>query len=117
LGEVLSRLRKHYGNPRVIITESGCADPLSKTAPAVQNDSFSDQLPAPTFAGVKAAMRQDRLLRAISRGRSSTTGNGTTASQPNWPGQQAEPGGARVPKASYAWFKALAQSGLLADGE
>lgn len=40
LGEMLARLRDDYGNPNVLITETGCSDPLSATAPAIQGDMF-----------------------------------------------------------------------------
>ncbi len=115
LGEVLSRLRKHYGNPKVIITENGCSDPFSKTAPAIQSDSFRIDYLRRHLQVVKAAMEAGSPIE----------GYFTWSLIDNWEWNlgftpkfglvsQAGPGGARAPKASYAWMKALARSGLLA---
>src|SRR5260370_27897320 len=39
LQEVLNRLTKDYGNPRLIVTENGCSDPLGDHA-AIINDEL-----------------------------------------------------------------------------
>jgi beta-glucosidase len=118
LAEVLGWLRKDYGNPHVIITENGCSDPISQAAPAIQNDTFRITYLRRHLEAVKTAMEAG----------SPVDGYFVWSIIDNWEWDsgfsskfglvsQAGPGGARAPKASYAWFKALAQSGLLPTRE
>ena len=118
LGEVLGWLRRDYGNPKVIITENGCSDPFSKSAPAIQNDRFR----------INYLRRHLQVVKAAMEAGSPIEGYFTWSLIDNWEWTlgftskfglvgQAAPGGDRTPKASYAWFKALAQSGLLPASE
>jgi len=114
LSEILGWLRKDYGNPRVIITENGCSDPISETDPAIQDDTFR----------IRYLRRHLEAVRTAMEAGSPIDGYFIWSIIDNWEWDsgfsskfglvsQAGPGGARAPKASYAWFKALAASGLL----
>lgn len=114
LEEVLGWLRNDYGNPRVIITENGDSDPISQTAPAIQADTFRIRYLRRHLQAVLAAMEAGSPI----------DGYFVWSILDNWEWDngfsskfglvsQAGPGGARLPKASYAWFKALAESGSL----
>ena len=118
LAEVLGWLRKDYGNPRVIITESGVSDPISSTAAAIQSDVFRIRYLRRHLEAVLSAMEAGSPI----------DGYFVWSILDNWEWDkgfsskfglvsQAGPGGARRPKASYAWFKALAQSGSLPAAE
>lgn len=118
LAETLAWLRTDYGNPRVIITENGCSDPISQTAPAIQNDTFR----------INYIRRHLEAVRAAMEAGSPIDGYFVWSIIDNWEWDsgfsskfglvsQAGPGGVRAPKASYAWLKALAASGLLPTHE
>jgi beta-glucosidase len=117
LGEVLAWLRTDYGNPRVIITENGCSDPIKVGGAAIQDDQFRIAYIRRHLETVKAAMESGSPI----------DGYFVWSIIDNWEWDsgfaskfglvsQAGPGGVRAPKASYAWFKALAESGLLPAG-
>jgi beta-glucosidase len=112
LGEMLARVRDDYGNPKVLITENGCSDPLN--APAVLNDRFRTDYLRRHLEVVKLAMEKG----------SPVGGYFVWTMVDNWEwdsGFTAKFGmvamdrksGIRTPKASYQWFKKLAQTGQL----
>ncbi|MBT9445442.1 MAG: beta-glucosidase [Hyphomonadaceae bacterium] len=113
LYEMLERLRTQYENPLVYITENGCSDPFSN-GPAVIEDGF----------------RIDYLRKQLEAVRSAMEAGGRIGGYFHWSlidnwewalGFTSKFGlvgmnrdtGLRTPKASYAWMKALAESGLL----
>ncbi|TPW07095.1 MAG: beta-glucosidase [Alphaproteobacteria bacterium] len=113
LYEMLERLRTQYENPLVYITENGCSDPFSN-GPAVIEDGF----------------RIDYLRKHLEAVRSAMEAGGRIGGYFHWSlidnwewalGFTSKFGlvgmnrdtGLRTPKASYAWMKALAESGLL----
>lgn len=111
LGEVLSRLRDEYGNPKVIITENGCSDPFSATKPAILDDGFRIAWLRRHLEAVKRAMEDG----------SSVGGYFVWTLIDNWEwdlGFTAKFGlcamdratGVRTAKASYAWFAKLAKT-------
>lgn len=113
LFETLARVREGYGNPRVLITENGCSDPFSDGA-AVLDDQFRIAYLRDHIAAVKSAMEAG----------SDIGGYFHWTLLDNWEwaeGYRSKFGlvahdratGVRTPKASYAWFKALAETGLL----
>lgn len=116
LWEMLARLRHEYGNPRVLITENGCSDAFS-TGPAEINDRFRiDYL----------RRHLEVVLSSIEAG-SPIEGYFHWTLIDNWEwaeGYRSKFGlvamdresGVRTPKASYAWFKALAETGALDGG-
>lgn len=114
LGEVLRRIRDHYGNPPVIVTENGCSDDLGPR-PAVIHDPFRIDYLAKHIAVAKAEMEAGTPLK----------GYFVWSLVDNWEweyGYTAKFGmvamdrktGLRTPKSSYAWFSELAKTGLLA---
>lgn len=114
LGEVLAWLRDAYGNPPLLITENGCSDPLSATAPAIQNDQFRISYLRRHLEAVKTAMESG----------SPVHGYFVWSLIDNWEWNygftskfglcaQDRVTGKRTPKASYAWFEALAASNRL----
>ena len=118
LGEVLRRLRKHYGNPKVLITENGASDPLSPIAPAIANDRFRITYLRRHLEVVKAAMEHGSPI----------GGYFVWTLVDNWEwefGYTAKFGicamdrntGKRTPKASYTWLKGLASTMILPTNE
>lgn len=113
LHEVLTRLRDQYGNPRVIITENGCSDPFSD-GPAVIDDQFRIDYVRRHLEAVKSAMENGANIGGYF--------HWTLVDNWEWAeGYRSKFGlvaqdratGVRTPKSSYAWFKALAESGVL----
>ncbi|MBL8538428.1 MAG: family 1 glycosylhydrolase [Hyphomonadaceae bacterium] len=113
LFEVLTRLRDAYGNPRVIITENGCSDPFSD-GPAMIDDRFRIEYVRRHLEAVKSAMEAGANIGGYF--------HWTLIDNWEWAeGYRSKFGlvamdrttGVRTPKASYAWFKALAESGEL----
>ncbi len=108
LGEVLMRLKTQYGNPRVIITENGCSDPFG-SGPAEMNDPFRIAYLRRHLEVVKAAMEAG----------SPVGGFFVWSLMDNWEwslGFTSKFGlctRERAPKASFAWLKQLAATGLL----
>jgi beta-glucosidase len=111
--ELLTRVRDTYGNPRIVITENGCSDPFSND-PAILDDQFRISYLRRHLEAVKSAMQAG----------SNIGGYFHWSLVDNWEwaeGYRSKFGfvamdrstGIRTPKASYAWFKALAESGLL----
>lgn len=115
LHEVLIRLRDEYANPRVLITENGCSDPFSD-GPAELDDQFRVAFLREHLEAVKSAMEAGCDIGGYF--------HWTLIDNWEWAeGYRSKFGlvamdrasGLRTPKASYAWFKALAESGVL-DG-
>ncbi|MEQ1707759.1 MAG: family 1 glycosylhydrolase [Terricaulis sp.] len=113
LWQLLARVRDEYGNPRVLITENGCSDPFS-TGPALLDDQFRITYLRRHFEAVKSAMEAGSDIGGYF--------HWTLVDNWEWAeGYRSKFGlvaqdrstGARAPKASYAWFKALAESGVL----
>jgi beta-glucosidase len=113
LQEVLNRLTRDYGNPRLIVTENGCSDPLGDHA-AIINDEFRIHY-------LSAHLRA--VMQAIDNG-SRVEGFFVWSLLDNWEwdsGFTSKFGlvaqnvntGARTPKKSYAWFANIAETGLL----
>jgi beta-glucosidase len=114
LGEMLSRVREDYGNPKVLITENGCSDPLSMTAPAILDDAFRIAYLRRHLEVVKLAMEQGSPI----------GGYFVWTLVDNWEWEQGftakfgmcamdRKTGVRATKKSYEWFKALAKTGQL----
>jgi beta-glucosidase len=117
LGEMLARLRDDYDNPRVLITENGCSDPLSLHAPAILDDRFRIVYLRRHLEAVKLAMEKGSPI----------GGYFVWTLVDNWEWDQGftakfgmvamdRASGARTTKASYAWIKQLAKTGRLAEG-
>ncbi|MGE0743014.1 MAG: GH1 family beta-glucosidase [Hyphomonadaceae bacterium] len=115
LFETLVRVREHYGNPRVIITENGCSDPFSD-GPAELEDQFRIAYLRDHIAVVKSAMEAGCDIGGYF--------HWTLLDNWEWAeGYRSKFGlvahdrstGVRTRKASYAWFRALAQTGVLDD--
>ncbi len=113
LVEVLARVRRDYGNPPVLITENGCSDPFG-TGPAVIDDGFRGQYLRRHLEAVKSAMEAGSRI----------GGYFAWTLIDNWEwdiGYTSKFGlvamdrttGARTPKASYAWFRRVATTGML----
>jgi beta-glucosidase len=113
LQEVLHRLTKEYSNPRLIVTENGCSDPLGDHA-AIIDDEFrihylSDHLRS--------------VIQAMDKG-SRVEGFFVWSLLDNWEWDlgftskfglvaQNVSTDERTPKKSYAWFAKIAETGLL----
>jgi beta-glucosidase len=115
LFETLERVRTEYGNPRVLITENGCSDPFSD-GPAVIDDQFRIEYVRRHLEAVKAAMEAGADIGGYF--------HWTLLDNWEWAeGYRSKFGlvahdratGVRTPKASYAWFGALARSGVLTE--
>lgn len=113
LSEVLNWLRSDYGNPRVLITENGCSDPFS-TGPALIDDGFRTTYVRRHLEAVKRAMEDGSPIGGYF--------HWTLVDNWEWAeGYRSKFGivaqdrttGVRTPKASYNWFKSLAETGLL----
>ncbi|HUO92300.1 MAG TPA: family 1 glycosylhydrolase [Rhizomicrobium sp.] len=114
LSETLARLRHHYGNPPVLITENGCSDPLSNN-PAIHDDAFR----------VKYLTQHLEVVKAEMEAGSPIGGFFVWSIIDNWEwdsGYTSKFGlvamdrksGIRKLKKSYAWFGELAKTGKLA---
>lgn len=115
LHETLLRLKNEYDNPRVLITENGCSDAFS-TGPAVIEDDFRIAYVRRHLEAVKAAMEAGCDIGGYF--------HWTLIDNWEWAeGYRSKFGlvahnretGVRTPKASYAWFSALARSGALPE--
>ena len=113
LSQVLTRLRADYGNPPVLITENGCSDPFSD-GPALRDDAFRIAYLTHHLEAVKSAMEQGSRIGGYF--------HWTLVDNWEWAyGFRSKFGfvaqdrstGARSVKQSYAWFNALAASGML----
>jgi beta-glucosidase len=113
LVQVLERVRRDYGNPPVLLTENGCSDPFGN-GPGVIDDGFRSQYLRRHIEAVKNAMEAGSRI----------GGYFTWTLVDNWEwdlGYTSKFGlvsldratGVRTPKASYGWFKGVAESGLL----
>lgn len=113
LSEVFERLRRHYGNPRLLVTENGCSDPLGN-GPALLADPFRIDYLTKHLEAVKRAMEEGSPI----------GGFFVWTLVDNWEwdsGFTAKFGmvamdranGQRRAKASYDWFAKLARTGLL----
>ncbi len=118
LGEMLARIREDYGNPKVLITESGCSDPLSATAPAILDDRFRIDYLRRHLEVVKRAIEQGSPI----------GGFFVWTLVDNWEWDQGftakfgiaamdRSTGVRTAKASYAWTAKLAKTNLLPTAE
>lgn len=114
LFEVLDRVRREYGAPKMMVTENGCSDPFG-SGPAVLNDQFRITYLRRHLEAVLAAREAGCDVRGYFEW--------TLIDNFEWDlGYTSKFGlvamdratGVRTPKASYGWFKALAQSGALA---
>jgi beta-glucosidase len=113
LQEILNRMTRDYGNPRLIVTENGCSDPLSDHA-AIINDEFRiHYLSAHLRAVIQAMDNGSRvegffvwsLLDNWEWDLGFTSRFGLVAQNFNT--------GERIPKKSYAWLADIAKTGLL----
>lgn len=113
LFEVLDRVRRDYGAPRMLVTENGCSDPFS-SGPALLDDTFRIQYLRRHLEAVLAAREAGCDVRGYFEwtlidnfewdlGYTSKFGLTTMEAA----------SGRRIPKASYRWFKALAETGRL----
>lgn len=117
LSEMLARVREDYGNPKVLITENGCSDPLSATAPAIPNDRFRIDYLRRHLEVTKLAMEEGSPI----------GGFFVWTLVDNWEWDQGftakfgivsmnRATGARATKASYAWLTQLAKTHQLPVG-
>lgn len=113
LYEVLDRVRREYGAPKMLVTENGCSDPFG-TGPAILNDQFRINYLRRHLEAVLAAREAGCDVRGYFEW--------TLIDNFEWDlGYTSKFGlvamdrttGVRTPKASYQWFKALAGNGLL----
>jgi beta-glucosidase len=113
LREVLNRLTKEYGQPRLIVTENGCSDPMGDHA-AIINDEFRSHYLSAHLRAVIQAMDNGSpvegffvwsLLDNWEWDSGFTSKFGLVAHNVNT--------GERTPKKSYAWFANIAETGLL----
>jgi beta-glucosidase len=113
LFEVLDRVRREYGAPKMLVTENGCSDPFSSGS-AILDDTFRIKYLRRHLEAVLAAREAGcdvrgyfewTLIDNFEWDLGYTSKFGLTAME--------AASGRRIPKASYAWFKALAQSGTL----
>jgi len=113
LYEMLDRVRREYGAPKTLVTENGCSDPFG-TGPAILNDQFRITYLRRHLEAVLAAREAGCDVRGYFEW--------TLIDNFEWDlGYTSKFGlvamdrttGARTPKASYQWFKALAASGAL----
>lgn len=113
LYEILDRVRREYGAPKMMVTENGCSDPFG-TGPAILNDQFRIRYLRRHLEAVLAAREAGCDVRGYFEW--------TLIDNFEWDlGYTSKFGlvamdrttGVRTPKASYQWFKALAGNGLL----
>ena len=114
LFEVLNRVRRDYGAPPMLVTENGCSDPFGK-GPAILDDQFRIAYLRRHLQAVLAAREAGcdvsgyfewTLIDNFEWDLGYTSKFGLVAMD--------RATGVRTPKASYRWFKALAESGVLA---
>jgi len=115
LFEVLDRVRRDYGAPPMLVTENGCSDPFG-TGPAILDDQFRITYLRRHLEAVLAAREAGCDVRGYFEW--------TLIDNFEWDlGYTSKFGlvamdrttGVRTPKASAAWFKALARSGALGE--
>jgi beta-glucosidase len=113
LFEVLDRVRREYGAPKMMVTENGCSDPFGN-GPGILRDDFRIAYLRRHLEAVLAAREAGCDVRGYFEW--------TLIDNFEWDlGYTSKFGlvamdretGVRTPKAAYAWFKALAGSGLL----
>jgi len=113
LFEVLDRVRREYGAPKMMVTENGCSDPFG-TGPAILDDQFRIDYLRRHLEAVLAAREAGcdvggyfewTLIDNFEWDLGYTSKFGLVAMDRTT--------GVRTRKASYAWFKALAESGAL----
>jgi beta-glucosidase len=113
LQEILNRLTKDYANPRLIVTENGCSDPLGDHD-AIINDEFRIHYLSTHLRAVIQAMDSGSrvegffvwsLLDNWEWDLGFTSKFGLVAQDFNT--------GERTPKKSYSWFADIAKTGLL----
>jgi len=113
LYEILDRVRREYGAPKMMVTENGCSDPFG-TGPAILKDQFRISYLRRHLEAVLAAREAGCDVRGYFEW--------TLIDNFEWDlGYTSKFGlvamdrttGVRTPKASYRWFKALAGNGLL----
>lgn len=113
LFEVLDRVRRDYGAPRMLVTENGCSDPFG-SGPAILDDTFRIKYLRRHLQAVLAAREAGcdvrgyfewTLIDNFEWDLGYTSKFGLSAME--------AASGRRIPKASYAWIKALAESGVL----
>jgi beta-glucosidase len=113
LFEMLDRVRREYGAPRMMVTENGCSDPFGG-GPAILDDEFRISYLRRHLEAVLAAREAGcdvggyfewTLIDNFEWDLGYTSKFGLVAMDRTT--------GVRTPKASYQWFKALAESGLL----
>ncbi len=113
LWQLLARVREDYGNPRVMITENGCSDAFGD-GPAELADEFRISYLRRHLEAVKSAMEAGSDIGGYF--------HWTLVDNWEWAeGYRSKFGlvamdrgsGVRTPKASYAWMRALAETGLL----
>lgn len=113
LFEVLNRVRREYGAPKMFVTENGCSDPFG-SGPAILDDTFRIKYLRRHLQAVLAAREAGcdvrgyfewTLIDNFEWDLGYTSKFGLSAME--------AASGRRIPKASYAWFKALAESGVL----
>lgn len=113
LFEILDRVRREYGAPKMLVTENGCSDPFGN-GPAILNDQFRIAYLRRHLEAVLAARETGCDVRGYFEW--------TLIDNFEWDlGYTSKFGlvamdrttGVRTPKASSAWFKALAQTGTL----
>jgi len=113
LREVLNRLTKDYDNPRLIVTENGCSDPMGDRV-AVIDDEFRIRYLSAHLGAVMRAIKDGSqvegffvwsLLDNWEWNSGYTSKFGLVAQNVNT--------GERTLKKSYAWFANIAQTGLL----
>lgn len=113
LFEVLNRVRREYGAPKMFVTENGCSDPFG-SGPAILDDTFRIKYLRRHLQAVLAAREAGcdvrgyfewTLIDNFEWDLGYTSKFGLSALE--------AASGRRIPKASYAWFKALAESGVL----
>ena len=113
LFEILDRVRRDYGAPRLMVTENGCSDPFGK-GPAILDDQFRITYLRRHLEAVLAAREAGcdvggyfewTLVDNFEWDLGYTSKFGLVAMDRQT--------GARTPKASAAWYAALAKSGSL----
>jgi beta-glucosidase len=113
LFELLTKLHADYGAPRMLVTENGCSDPFSDD-PGIIDDQFRITFLRRHLEAVKSAMEAGAQIGGYF--------HWTLIDNWEWAeGYRSKFGlvamdrasGVRTPKASYAWYKALAAGGVL----
>jgi beta-glucosidase len=113
LQEILNRMTKDYGNPRLIVTENGCSDPMGDHAAIIDDDFRIQYLRAHLHAVIQAIESGSRvegffvwsLLDNWEWDSGFTSKFGMVAQNVST--------GERTRKKSYAWLAGIAATGLL----